>query len=359
MKINIITCHRAFNYGAVLQTYALQKYLKDNNYDVQVIDYVPKYIEKRKSQNKNIILRIVRPLLRFYDFKKSNKVFTKFLIDNIDLTTKYATYEQLEKNTPEAEVYIAGSDQIWNCDLENGKDDAYFLKFVKDDKKKISYAASIAMDEIPEKEKDRFKKLLKRFNFISVREQTGVKLLNEINIKNVEKVLDPVYLLEKKQWDELAKRSKLDLEKEKYVLAYGFKRQKDLFSYARELADKKGYKLYSINTNFEDFLLNVDKYYYNATPYDFINLIKNAQDVVTNSFHGLSFSIIYNKKVHQFRKNSKDNSRMLDLLDEVKLSNRLVKGAILEDEINYEDTNKKIKEERKKSIDFLKKSLGE
>lgn len=359
MKVQIITCHRAFNYGAVLQTYALQKYLKNQGYEVEVIDYTPDYI--RKSYNKSLAKRILRKLLRYYDFKKSNKAFGDFLQENVSLTPKrYYSYEQLEQELPEADAYIAGSDQIWNCNLENGKDDAFFLKFVPENKKKISYAASIAMDTIPEEQKERFKENLKDFDNISVREETGKKLLDEIGTKKIEKVLDPVYLLEKKQWDELAQKSKLQLEGEKYILIYGFKRQKDLYQYARRLSKERNCKIYSINTNFEDYFLDVDKYFYNATPCDFINLVKNAQEVVTNSFHGLSFSIIYQKPVHQFKKQGNENSRMIDLLKEIGLSKRLVDGnETLNNLIDYQQTNDIIYKNQNISKNFLKKSLGE
>ena len=360
MDIGIITCHRAFNYGAVLQAYALQKFLSDKGHKVEIIDYTPEYI--RKSYNKSLLKRLVRPVLRYYDFKKSNKVFGRFLEDNVKLTKKrYYSYEELVKDPPNLKCFIAGSDQIWNCNIENGKDDAFFLRFINNDKIKISYAASIAMDKIPEDQKERFKKNLQDFNYISVREQTAINLLQQIGIKNVEKVLDPVYLLKKEQWDEVAKKSSLDLKNKKYILAYGFKRQKNLYQYARELATRKGYKLYSINTNFEDKFLDVDKYFYNATPNDFVNLVKNAQEIVTNSFHGLSFSIIYNKPVHQFKKSGNENSRMTDLLKELKISERLVneRNEIIENMINYEETNNIINKNRKKSIDFLNKSLGE
>ena len=359
MRVGIITCHRAFNYGAVLQAYALQRFISNNGHQVQVIDYTPKYI--RKSYNKSLLTRLVRPILRHHDFKTSNKVFGEFLNKNVSLTPKrYYTYEELKNDPPDLECFIAGSDQIWNCNLENGKDDAFFLKFIDNDKIKMSYAASIAMDKIPNDQKDRFKNNLKEFNYISVREKTAVKLLKEIGIKNVERVLDPVYLLERSQWDELADKSSLELNKEKYILAYGFKRQENLYKYARELATKKGYKLYSINTNFEDNFLDVDEYYYNATPNDFVNLVRNAQEVVTNSFHGLSFSIIYNKPVHQFKKSGNENSRMTDLLEELKMSDRLVNtnNEIIDKKINYSETNEIVQANRSKSIEFLNKSIG-
>ena len=141
-------------------------------------------------------------------------------------------------------------------------------------------------------------------------------------------------------------------------MVYGFKRQKDLYKYARELANERKYKIYSINTNFEDYFLDVDKYFYNATPYDFVNLVKNAEEVVTNSFHGLSFSIIYNKPIHQFKKSGNENSRMIDLLEELKMSKRLVKDMLLDKDGEYSKTNEIIEYNKNISIQFLKNSLG-
>lgn len=184
-------------------------------------------------------------------------------------------------------------------------------------------------------------------------------MLNNIGIENVERVLDPVYLLDKREWDKIADKSNLKLEKQKYILVYGFKRQKDLYKYARNLAKERKYKIYSINTNFEDYFLDVDKYFYNATPYDFVNLVKNAQEIVTNSFHGLSFSIIYNKPVHQFKKMGNENSRMVDLLEELNMSERLVKDKILDKKVKSAETDGIIEYNKNISIQFLKNSLEE
>ena len=354
MKINIITCHRAYNYGAVLQAYALEHYLESQGNEVKIIDYYPK--DLHKSENKKGIKKIGRNLIRFFDFKKSEKSFGNFLKENLKLTKRYYSLEQLNSEPPEADIYIVGSDQVWNCNTRNGNDDSYFLTFVPKNKIKASYAASIAMDELTVEQKKRFKANLKDFFAISVREKTAVSLLNKCGIEDVVKVLDPVYLLEKNKWDELANKSNINIKEEKYIFVYGFKRQKNIYQYARKLAKEKGCKVFSVNTNIEDYFLDVDKYFYNVSPEDFLNLLRNAEAVVTNSFHGLSFSIIYNKNVHQFMKIGKENSRMLDLLDELKMKDRLVKNEkVIEKDFDYSNTIKIIEKERKKSMNFLKR----
>lgn len=354
MKIATITCHRAYNYGAVLQAYALEKYLEKDNNEVEIIDYYP--TDLRKSENKTGISKIVRDVLRILDFKKSEKVFGNFIKKNLKITKRYRTLESLKNDLPKDDIFIVGSDQVWNCNMRNGKDDTYFLTFVPTSKIKASYAASIAMDSLNFEQKNRFRNLLSNFSYISVREKTATKLLVDSGVKNVEQVLDPVYLLDKEEWDKLADKSRLKLD-EKYILVYGFKRQKNLYEYAKKLAKEKNCKLYSINTNFEDHFLGMDKYFWNANPEDFVNLVRNAEAVITNSFHGLSFSIIYKKCVHQFTKNGTENSRMIDLLNELGLINRLVKNdsIILDDVMDYEKTYNIINYRKKESMDFLKK----
>ena len=354
MKINIITCHRAYNYGAVLQAYALEHYLESQGNEVKIIDYYPE--ELHKSEKQKGLKKLGRNFIRFFDFRKSEKVFGNFLKNNLKLTQRYYSLDQLKKDPPKGDLYIVGSDQVWNCNTRNGNDDSYFLTFVPKNKIKASYAASIAMDELTNEQKKRFSDKLKDFYAISVREKTAVKLLNECKINIAEKVLDPVFLLDKNNWDELANKSKLNLKDEKYIFVYGFKRQKNIYQYARKLAKEKGCKVFSVNTNIEDYLLDVDKYFYNVSPEDFLNLLRNAEAVVTNSFHGLSFSIIYRKNVHQFMKSGKENSRMIDLLNELNMSERLVEnGEIIEEDFNYNETAKIIEEERKGSINFLDK----
>ena len=184
MKIDIITCNYAYNYGAVLQTYALSQYLSDQKHDVQVINYQPSYA--RDTNGKKNIIKVLKSIIRKPDYMKGKKVFNRFLNNYVNLTKKeYKNNIQLKENIPVADIYIAGSDQIWNCNLPNGYDDAFFLDFVPRNKKRISYAASIAMDKINEEQQNRFKTMLKDFDKISVRESTAVRILNDIGINEM------------------------------------------------------------------------------------------------------------------------------------------------------------------------------
>lgn len=337
VKSYTITCHRPFNYGAALQAYALNKKLTQLGVDAKVIDYCPSYY--RRTNQTNIFVKTARSIIRTPDYIKGKFVFGKFLHDNLPLSPmKYKTIDDLQKNTPIADIYVAGSDQIWNCQgLPNGKDDSFFLSFAPKKSKKIAYAASLAMPSIPNDQKDRYKELISDFDSVSIREKTGVKLVEELGITNAVNVLDPVYLLKNTEWDKLIESSKFK-PKEKYVLVYGFERQKNVYSYARKLAESLGVKVYTVNTNIEDYFLDTNKYFWNTSPQTFVKLIKNAEAVVTNSFHGMSFSIIYRKAFHLFLKQGKANSRMISLLDELGLLDRIVENeALLDAKTDYYD----------------------
>lgn len=352
-----ITCHRPLNYGAVLQTYALNTKLNELGLDAKVIDYNPPYYTK---SNKSLFIRIIREVFRLPDWIYGKMKFGKFISKYIPLSeNQYKNLDELNKNVPKADYYFAGSDQIWNCEeLLNGKDDSFFLTFAPKGSRKVSYAASLAMSEVPDSQTDRYRKLISDFDAVSIREKDGVKAVQDLGIENVINVLDPVFLLDNDGWDYIVSQSEFK-PKEKYILVYGFKRQKNLYKYARELSQKLNVKVYAINNNIEDYFLDIDKYFWNASPETFVKLIKNSEAVVTNSFHGLSFSIIYNKPFHLFSRKGKANSRMLNLLSDLNLSDRVISSEVLvSNEVNFTEANQFISSRRKSSIEFIKNSIN-
>ena len=217
-----ITCSRPTNYGAVLQTYGLNTALRKMGVDAKVLDYNPKYYY---TSTRPLPIRMLRAIVRFPDLVKGRKVFGKFLEDYIPMSAKtYRTLAEIEADTPQSDVYICGSDQIWNCKNKlNGKDDAFFLSFAPAGARKVAYAASIAMPEIPDDQKDRYRRLISNFDAVSVREPSSVPMLEDLGISNVQSVIDPVFLLEKDDWDVIADASDF-IHTEDYVLVYGYNR---------------------------------------------------------------------------------------------------------------------------------------
>lgn len=347
-----ITCSRPNNYGAVLQTYALNKALTKLDVDAKVIDYNPSYY---KISNQRFIKKLIRNIIRIPDNIKGNRVFGDFLQQYVPMSAEtFDSYADLLSNPPQADLYIAGSDQIWNCmNKENGKDDAFFLTFAPTAKRRITYAASLAMPHIPNSQKARYHNLIEALDQVSVREPSAKPLLQEIGIRNVKTVPDPVFLLNRDDWDELADQS--DFKKtEDYILVYGYNRQKDVYSYAKELAKKLNIKVYIIGNAIEDYFLPGDKYFWNASPNTFIDLIRNAKAVVTNSFHGTVFSLIYNVPFHFFTVKQSTNSRMLDLLSTTGLINRHVTDSkLLSNSVSFENANSVIATQRDTGIEYL------
>ncbi|KAB8288023.1 Polysaccharide pyruvyl transferase [Bifidobacterium ramosum] len=352
-----VTCNRPLNYGAVLQTYGLNKALTQMGVDAKVLDYYPEYYKKTSN---SLIKRIVHLFLRIPDKIKGKKVFGDFLTNYVPMTKKmYHSVQEIKVDVPVADVYIAGSDQIWNCkNLPNGLDDTFFLTFVPKGAKKISYAASLAMPEIPSNQVDRYRNLVGAFNAVSVRETSGAKLLEDIGINNVQVVMDPVFLLTAKEWDEVASASSF-IPHERYILVYGYNKQKNVYHYARRLAKKLGIKVYAVGVSIEDYLLDVDRFFWNATPNTFVKLIKNADAVVTNSFHGTVFSIVYNVPLHFFKVGTTANSRMIDLLKELELSDRWIKdeNTLLSNSMSYSEANVCLNKLRARSLDFLRREV--
>lgn len=356
MKVYTITCQHAKNYGAVLQTYALAKYLDSCGHNVEVIDYVPNYLNQSLT-SKKWAFNFIRSVIQFPDRFKGEKVFGKFLSEFIPLTSRtYYSYTELQEELPPADAYVVGSDQIWNMNCPNGNDDSYFLKFAPSGSCKISYAASLAMDKLSLQQESRLIELTKDFTALSIRENSGTELINSLGNQKAVTVVDPVFLLDAKEWMSIMDSTS---QNEKYILVYAFYRQKEVFEYAMRMAREKKCKVYFINTPYLDFIMKKDKYFWCATPNRFIKLIHDAESVVTNSFHGLSFSLIFHKDVHVFYPNRKGNSRIKDLLELTNLSDRVVRDnkTVIREDIDYISVDKALNRQIDFSKSFLRKSL--
>ena len=355
MKIGIITFHRAINYGALLQTYALNKVLNDMGVDAEVIDYRAEYIENIYYKGKNggsLLKKIDFLRVRIKTLKKYIK-FYKFSKENIQ-ASKPVNKETIAENEGKYDMYISGSDQVWNPDCTEF-DKTYFLDFTTKGKK-ASYAASIGTKTMNERYEAEALKLISDFSHISIREKQGMEYLKEKGI-SAQIVLDPTLLLNKAKWLEASKKSKY--EKDKYVLLYMLVYSESLVSFAKKLATEKGCKVIKVGRGKDKGII----YAPNLGPDEFLSLFNNAEYVVTNSFHGTAFSINFNKKFYVEYQNVKNsrNSRMEDILNNFGLKNRIINESdkkYCDEEIDYVSVNKKLDEERKKSIDYLKNIIN-
>lgn len=367
-RVGVITFHSAHNQGALLQTYALQKVLSNNNYDAEVINYRNKKIDKNfkvftyNFSNIKTFIRSIGKNILFININfKKNRVFENFIQSKFKLSKIYKNEKELKNNPPDYDVYITGSDQVWSYYLLGDLEDSYTLNFGENNKRRISYAASAGDSDKVLANKDVFKKKLNVLDKISVRENETKRVLENFINKNIEVVLDPTLLLTKNQWNKVCDSLNQE-EKEKYILVYSIGMHKENARVANFLSNETGLKIIHFErvNRFDNVLKNAFLY----TPFEFINLIKNAEYIVTTSFHATIFSIIFNKKFWSISP-PKAGLRISNLLEKLELSDRMVetledfKKKIYSKEINYKKTNMLLEKEREKSIKWLIDSIEE
>ena len=355
-KIGILTFHRALNYGAKLQAFALMKTLSEK-YDAYILDYRCLSIEKFYF-HKNVLKESIKKFLFPIYMKKIKKRKDKFLaFDSKYKLSKIYTENTIRDANMEMDAFVAGSDQIWNP-IITGSDFNYFLKFA-DDEKKFTYAASFGKSSIASWDKSETINLLNKFKIILLREKPTTDFLESINKEiQVFSVLDPVFLIEKDSWVKNLNLATNSL-KRKYILVYIVAEQTNLLEKAKNIAKDKNLDIF-----FVDALRYKDRQITNindAGPVDFLQLILNAEIVMTTSFHALAFSIIFNVPFLYELSNKKinANSRLKDLAVNLNIEKYEIKDLSLKYEktYNWEDINKRVEKLRESSKEILFKSL--
>ena len=366
MKIKTITCHEVYNHGASLQEYALLTFLENRGHESKTIHYKPHYLSNHfdfwrisnPRYEKNLLLRAMYLILKFpfrYKMLKRKKNFDAFSKKYIKSTERlYKTNEDLKLDLPEADAYICGSDQIWNSFFPNGKDPAFYLDFVPENKLKISYAASFAIEKLEDNIKEFVKEKVSRLNNVSVRESSGKTILSDLGINEVAHVLDPVFLLAESDWRKLC----LDpIIKEDYIFVYDFDSNPLIEDFVKKQKKKYGYKVVTLNENVKYANYN----FYLDGPSTFLTLLSNAKFVVSNSFHAVAFSGIFKKQFTVFNRSEKINTRMQDFVNLLDIENVLITNI---DEcqnynytIDFDAFDKKLANLTQKSQDYLTNAL--
>lgn len=377
MKIGILTLfYKNYNWGGVLQGYALKKFLENNYNDINVdiicynsptnIVYKSKIQQALQYPTKEIINRIISK------FNKKKNIFLelqnrKSLFD--DFTNKYKGYAFNDNNlleaTKEYDALICGSDQIWNPNVSRP---GFYLSMIDHECKKISYAASIARDDLSPHERKVMVPLIERFDYVSVREKTAKNFLSKYTSKEIQEVLDPALLLPADEWSKIAADKKI---KEPYVLAFFFSESIVYRKLIEKYCEEQGFKLvfipFAANKYIESDMQGECERLYDVGPKEFIRLFIDTKYVFTDSFHGSVFSILFKKNFMVFERDKKNkvskNSRLYDLLDKFNLSNRLVRSqgemnTTLKENINYANVYELLEKYRKESKDFLNEALG-
>lgn len=370
IKVEVITLQRVPNYGSVLQGYATQKVIEKLGYEVELINYYPQrmhmlaMLKRLKYKNdklrKSLILRTIARLVIIPSYIKRFRVFNKFTKENIKMTDKeYITFEDLKKDIPEADIYCTGSDQVWNSKWNEGIDYSLFLDFLQEDKKRITYAASFGKAKLEENEKEETKRLISKYKYLAMREKSGVDIIKELGIKeNVLQVLDPTLLLTGEEWQSLTSKK---YQNKKYIFMYNINRDKRLDKYAKNFAKSKKLPLIYVSYNYHE-AFKYGKLKCNPKVEDFLSLIANAEYVLTDSFHCLAYSINFNKQVI-ISYPERFSTRLASIAELTGVTNRVIDNynnlSICDRKIDFEYANRMLENERKKSLEYLKKAIEE
>jgi hypothetical protein len=367
-KVGIVTVYKNINYGSKLQNYALQYKLGYFEYNSETISITSKNSVKIESK----LIRLIKNPTIVWDYvlknhlKKSalikrKKLFDEYLTDYIK-ESNYNTEDiriLIEKNQSPYDLYICGSDQIW---APNQFNEDFFLAFVNNRNKKIAYAPSIGLPAIPDSLINKYKELIDDIQFLSIREKDGAYLIKEITGREAQVVLDPTLLLSKNEWRRHAIPTTI---KDPYVLCYFLGTNKIHRSWVENLSKKTGYKIIVLPFVTRDFYWG-DKSIFEAGPREFLGLVDGAKIICTDSYHGMLFSINFNKEFFSFLRfkdgdKLNQNSRVLNFLEKFNLKNRIVDLNVNNDyeQINWSQVNSQIEAERTKSLEFLKQSLRE
>ncbi len=367
-KVGIITLHRVVNYGSVLQTYALQEKIKDLGYKAEVIDYFPERLTKlgmlKRIKNKgeryqkSFIIRNLARIIIFPSYIIRFKTFFSFLDKYINMTKEtYVDEENINKAQFDYDIYCTGSDQVWNSGWNEKIDHPYFLTFAPDEKRKIAYAASFGKKELDENEIEETRKMLRRYNAISVREKSGVDIVKSLGIENVNNVVDPTLLLNGDDWRKISSNK---YNGKKYILVYNLNRNEKIDNYAKKLSERTGLKIVYLSYQLHEFYKK-GKMVCNPKVEDFISLIDNASYVITDSFHATAFSLNLNTQFIIVYP-EKYSTRLQSILELLNLESRVAKDendlSITENEIDYKKVDTKMKNMRNDSIIWLKNALN-
>ena len=361
-----LTRHTVSNYGSVLQTYATQTAIEKLGYDPVCINYYrsdekPKELVHTLLQcskwNKNLLTRMFYMVTQKPVYAYAGKRFEKYR-KIVKVTEKeYNNELELINDTPKADVYLTGSDQVWNTITCDKIDPVFFMSFLKNNEKRVAYAASFGGATVKDEDKELISELLKKYSAITIRENSGIEIANSLSV-DAKQVLDPTFLLTKEEWEKLLPDRKCN---EKYVLVYQLHPNKKFDKYAKAFAKSKGLKLYRISHCFHH-MVRSGKFICCPPIEDFMWYIKNAEYFLTDSFHGTAFAIGFNTQFVDVLP-KKYSERISSILQLIGYNDRILQSyddfGITDNRIDYNKVNEIIKTEREKSYNILKEMLGE
>ena len=364
-KTATITFHAAHNYGSKLQAYALQQTILGLGYENEIINLRTErqkdlYTVFTKRKGLKYVFKNLSHLMYYHSLKKAYDKFEQFVNNKLIMTKEYSTEDELKQADLKYDLYVAGSDQIWNP-VPADFDWSYYLTFVQDGRK-ISYAPSFGQlaSKGNEVTMHKIADALSSFDAISVRERAAADNIQQLVGRIPTVVLDPTLLLQKEQWLDLIKNEKR-LVKSDYIFFYTLFADSQRMNIVKRVSDATGLPVVTSNFSNQYDVFNPFIKCYDAGPLDFLTLIRDAKLVVVSSFHGTVFSTLLN--VHFFAIDGMNDARISTLLTTVGLEDREITISNVEEKcknpysIDFENVNKRIEAARRPSMEYLRKSL--
>ncbi|PCI58031.1 MAG: hypothetical protein COB45_01750 [Gammaproteobacteria bacterium] len=365
MKIALVTIQNSNNYGAMLQAYATRVVFSEYG-EVQTINYDNDYLSHhldlfRFDLSIRGVKMFIHDLLRFRYRYKAVKRFKFFAKEYLNITSLVSSYDLLASKEYIYDIYVCGSDQIWNPTIVNKNkliDPIYFLSFAALGAGKLSYASSMGPYKYNKEEGKLVKNLLSSFDGISVREKGAQEQLSSMITNNaIEHVLDPTLLLSKKDWLKI-----LNIEEKQgdYILVYTVPRSPLMKAAISYFSNELGFPIISLDQMFLP-LVKVDKHVRDAGPIEFVKLFVNAKFVITDSFHGTCFALNFEKAFVSISP-GKSSNRITSLFDALGVSNRMVSSEAEFKKVNRTAENKgvmnKLSTLKSNSLSFIKASIN-
>lgn len=338
MRIGLFTFSQS-NYGAVLQAFALQRYLREQpGVNVEIIDFTtPIHLKDqkifRKPKSAHLVSRIVYylfTLFRYHQLKQRLSKTIEFKKKYFHYTRRFSSVEDVLENYPQEDVYITGSDQVFNPNAQFYP--VYYLGFDKGNAKKVAYAPSFGISAFNDEITARIEHYIMDFDYLSCREPAGAEYLKLIVGCDVPVVVDPVLLYDAKEWSKIAISPQF---KKDFILIYDLNGAEKLLLIAKKIQAQKHLPIVCLTGN-RTKIYPVCKQVYDAGPAEFIGWIKDASFVVTDSFHGTVFSIIFRKQFFTFVALENTSSRIRSILSKVGLEKRIVSISDVEN-LDYSD----------------------
>ena len=367
MRAGLITFHFAHHYGAQLQALATMKAIQGLGHDCEIIDYRLPHTTRtnqlfKKSASVRAVASDAHTALHYGAFQRRFHRFEAFVAEEMALSAqRYTAVDQLRNHPPAYDVYVAGSDQIWNPYIFQDRqfDPAFLLDFVREGRR-IAYAPSLGVPALPEDKAAELKKFLAPFSALSVREKRGQVLLREAAGRQARVVLDPTLLLNGTDWGALANPTR---RQGPYILCYFVSDPGEAAPYALALAQKTGWPIVQL-AGARRKICDGAELVFDAGPREFLALFRDAAAVVTNSFHGAAFSLQFQKNfftsMSPKERSQPTFSRIYSLLSRLGCADRIIgldETAPLEAEMDYGQVYERLEAERADSLAYLKAAL--